>query len=45
MGLSKRRLIVGFFILTFCGLYVASWCWLYPEEFNMTNLFTWWKNI
>lgn len=39
MNALERRLLAGISIVLFSALYVASWFWLYPEEFEITRFF------
>ncbi len=39
MNAVERRLVVGISIIAFSALYVASWYWLYPEEFEFMRFF------
>lgn len=39
MNAIERRLLTGISIIVFSALYVASWYWLYPGEFDVTRFF------
>ena len=40
MDAIKRRLLIGLSIGVFSVLYVASWYWLYPGEFDVARFFS-----
>ena len=40
MNAIERRLLIGISIVVFSVLYVASWYWLYPGEFDVARFFS-----
>ncbi len=39
MDAIERRLVVRLSVVAFLALYVASWYWSYPEQFDFEKLF------
>ena len=40
MNAIERRLLIAISIVVFSALYVASWYWLYPGEFDVARFFS-----
>ena len=39
MDAMERWLVVGVSVVAFLALYLASWYWLYPGQFDFEELF------